>query len=328
MKRFALYFLLFAAILVVADRVLARVCDYLYSRTLTGQTGGKLNHYLSLEPRPTLVVMGNSRAYYQVIPDSFGVPTYNLCHAGMSQVFQTGLLDVLAQQERLPKAVLLHLDPYDYTSATEAITDIQNLKYYFRTNPTVARYTREISVYEPYKYWLDLYRYNGRIISLAKNYLQTRRTPADRLGNGYDRIAPTPLDSLNTIYSARKDPQEAKVRFHYDRLRHLDAFLEICRRRNVRVVAFTSPVFEPAASVSRACQTLDSVLNARQVPYIDYVNQPLPLLQRRLTYWKDNRHLNELGAKVQSHDLARRVQPWLGAAPTATIPPYAALRAE
>lgn len=324
MKRFALFLLLFTAVLVVADRLLARACDALYARTLTGQTGGKINHYLQLEPRPSLVIMGNSRAYYQVIPDSFAVPTYNLCHAGMSQVFQTGLLDVVEQHDRVPAAILLHLDPFDYTNPADQVTDIQNLKHYYGANPTVTRYVGEISAYEPYKYWLDAYRYNGRLINLVKNYAQTRRTPVGQLGNGYERIAPGFRDSLNTLYSARKDTNDVRLRFHYDRLRHLNAFLDICRRHHVRVLGFTSPLYAPMPYARRACQTLDSVLRTHHIPYIDYVNNPLPELQAHPTYWKDNRHLNELGARLQSSDLARHANQWLGAAPdTGTPPPVA-----
>ena len=320
MKRFFLYLAVVTVAVVAADRLLAVVYDALYRRTLIGQTGGKINRYLSLPETPKLVVMGNSRAFYQVIPDSFAVPTYSLCHAGMSQVFQTGLLSVMASAERLPPTILLHLDVPEYTAAQEQLTDIQNLKFYYRRDTTVTRLIRRISPYERHKYFFDTYRYNGRVINLLKNAAQSAITPTDQLGNGYEAIAASSVDSVATILSARRDVADSAARFHPERLRHLRQFLAMCRANHVRVIGFTSPLYARSPHELTACRALGRFLRAEGVPYIDYVNQPLASLQGRPTLWKDSHHLNELGARLQSQDLARRVNVLLAAPPVGVAP--------
>ena len=325
MKRFFLYLAVVTVAVVAADRLLALAYDALYRRTLIGQTGGKINHYLSLPEQPRLVIMGNSRAYYQVIPDSFAVPTYNLCHAGMSQVFQTGLLNVIVTAGRLPQTILLHLDPPEYTNAGEQLTDIQNLKHYYGRDTTVTRLVGQISSYERYKFLFDSYRYNGRVINLVKNAAQSGRTDVARLGNGYEAIAASDRDSLTTIYSARRDTANPTARFHPERLRYLLQFLTMCRAQQVRVIGFTSPLYARPPHELTVCREFGRFLRAEGVPYIDYVNQPLAAVQGRPSLWKDSHHLNERGAQLQSQDLARRVNVLLAAPPAgAAVPRLAA----
>lgn len=329
MKKFFLYVALLLGVLVVADRALAFVFDRFYARTRTGQTGGKINLYLTQPRQPELLIMGNSRALYQIIPDSFPVSTFNLCHAGMSQVFQTGLLDVISHEKRLPRVILLHLDPFDYTKPVDQVSDIQNLKYYFGRNATVTKYVGQISPFEPYKYWFDSYRYNGRVVSLLKNFVETVRTPADKLGDGYVPLPPTPRDSLKTIYSVQRDTNDVRLIFHEDRLHYLLEFVELCRANNIRLICFTSPIYPKLPYAEAAGRKLEAELRARSIPYVDYINEPIPALVNRPTLWLDSRHLNELGAKIESHDLARRVAPMLAAFPVptgASVPPVAAAR--
>lgn len=339
MKRFLLYLVLVLAVVFVADRALALVYDALYRRTMIGQTGGKINQYLSLPTQPALVVMGNSRAYYQVIPDSFAVPTYNLCHAGMSQVFQTALLNVISTADRLPTTILLHLDPPEYTNPAEQLTDVQNLKHYYGRDTTVTRLTNQLGIVQPFawlaplvdsataafsaerpKYLFGTYRYNGRVINLVKNAAQSARTPYASLGNGYEAILPSDRDSLTTIYTARRDTADPTARFHPERLRFLRQFLRVCRDRRIRVIGFTSPLYAAPPHEAAACRAFGQFLRAEGVPYIDYVSHPLAAVQGRPSLWKDSHHLNHVGAQMQSHDLARRVAHLL-AAPAMSAPP-------
>ncbi len=323
MKRFFLYLAVVLVAVAAADRLLAFGYDALYGRTLIGQTGGKINHYLRLPEQPALVVMGNSRAYYQVIPDSFAVPTYNLCHAGMSQVFQTGLLSVISTADRLPRTILLHLDPPEYTNAGEQLTDIQNLKHYFGRDTTVTRLLSAISPYERYKFLFDSYRYNGRVINLVKNAVQSARTPVARMGNGYEAILPSDRDSLTTIYSARRDTANPVARFHPERLRYLRQFLAMCRAQHIRVIGFTSPLYARPPHELAACREFGAFLRAEGVPYIDYVSHPLVAVQGRPALWKDSHHLNHAGAQLQSQDLARRVRGLLAAPALGAVPSLA-----
>ena len=173
MRKFSIFFIVSLLILFAFDRGFGYIFDSLYRQTKTGQTGGKINYYLSLSKTPEWVVMGNSRAFYQIIPDSFAMPTYNLCHAGMHQVFQTGLITQMEKEGKMPKLILLHLEPEEFIGE-QFNRDIQNLKFYHGKNEWITGELNALSRYEQAKFLFASYRYNGRVISLLKNYLQTK----------------------------------------------------------------------------------------------------------------------------------------------------------
>jgi hypothetical protein len=314
MRKFFIYLALLLGITLALSFGLAAVLDVAYQRVRTGQTGGKINDYLHKEPQPELLIMGDSRALYQILPDSFHRPTYNLSHAGMYQIFQTGLLSVITQS-RKPQVILLQVAPFEYIGPIETTTSAQNLKYYYGRNDTVTRYINSISRYERYKYVYDLYRYNGRVLPLVKNLVDTYRK--SDYGNGYIELPPTPRDSLNTVFSAVADSNSRAARFHYPRLRYLQSFIQLCKQNNTKLICFTSPVYRRSTQAIHGTAVLDSFLRANNVPYVDYIGRPLPELQRRGVYWKDARHLNLLGGSIQSQHLAAEVRRFLGGQPAA-----------
>lgn len=292
-------------ILLVLDRCISYTLDYFYSQTKTGQTGGKINYYLSLQLTPQWVVMGNSRALYQINPDSFKLPTYNLCHAGMHQIFQTGLLDVMATQGKMPRVILLHLEPEEFMGE-QFDYDIQNLKYYHSKNEWITNQLNALSQFEKIKFQLRCYRYNGRIVSLAKNLVQTKRS--NYKDNGYVAIAPSELDSITTIYSLKNNEIETRAEINNLQISYLKRFLEICHKHNTKVICFTSPIYKYNTTKTSGILKLEAFLQKNNVPYINFLDREIPELQRKVSLWKDRHHLNELGARIESSVLATELE--------------------
>lgn len=310
MQQFFAFLGLFAALLYGADFVSAGILNELYKRIRTGQTGGEINHYLSLSRRTPLLIMGDSRARYQVNPDSFELPGFSLCHAGMGQVFQTGLLHVLEKEKKLPSAILLHLDFEEYSDA-DNLEDIGNLRYYYRRDSTIANQINRISPYEKVKYLFRLYCYNGRIISTLKNFAQSRNTTPN--GNGYQPLTPVPNDS--TTYVEAISHSSEVPRFHYSNLRHLTEFIGVCKRNHVKLLCFTSPYFSAHRFATMAARPIDSLLAAQHVPYFNAAAHPLPVLVHHAIFWHDANHLNLLGAGYYSQQLAQWSKHYLIAQP-------------
>ena len=83
MKKLLLFLLGLGVGLIIIDRGLSTVLDQIYRGCLYGNTGGKINYFLAKEPASDLLIMGSSRSYRQIDPDSFSVNTFNLSHNGM-----------------------------------------------------------------------------------------------------------------------------------------------------------------------------------------------------------------------------------------------------
>ena len=301
MRKFSIIFLVSIVLLIVCDRSLGYLFDYFYKHTKTGQTGGKINYYLSLPQTPEWVIMGNSRALYQIIPDSFARPTYNLCHAGMHQIFQTGLLTQMEKEGKMPPLILLHIEPDEFMGE-QFNRDIQNLKYYHSKNEWITRELNMLSNYEKVKFLFACYRYNGRVISLMKNYIQTMRSPV--ASNGYMAIEPTATDSATTMYSLQQKHPIVAETINEQQWSYLNEFIGRCQKNGTQVICFTSPIYSYHHKSSSGAQELESRLQNMGVPYINYLKKNIPSLKQKASLWKDRHHLNHAGAQFESSVLA------------------------
>jgi len=305
MKRFWTFVIVIFTLTLLVDRGLSILLDHLYSRIKTGQTGGKINYYLSKSPVPPLVIMGNSRALYQVIPDSLGVQSFNLAHAGMSQIFQTGLISILTDARKMPPLILLHLEPEEFTISDNG-SDIQNLKYYYGKNDLITRYISRISIFESSKFNFELYRYNGRVFTLLKNLIQSTMLFKDY--NGYDPIMASPKDSLHTIYSSNTSKDIENVNLNPRQVSYLVEFINQCKKSKTKVICFTSPLYRQTKNLDIAANKLKVVLENHGIPYINFIHTPIAVLQKNPSLWKDANHLNHNGAVIESRELHQQIE--------------------
>jgi hypothetical protein len=305
MRQLFIFCGLFLVLLVLLDRLTGAVLSRMYEQVKTGQTGGKINQYLSLPQTPTLVIMGNSRSLYQVIPDSFSTTAFNLSHAGMGPAFQTGLLSVLADRQRLPDTILLHIEPSDFSSE-QSNQDVLQLKYYYTSNAVVKKYTDAVAPLEKYKLISECYRFNGRVLPLIKNFLIG--TPTTPGSNGYEPISPSPADSMTTRYSYARYSRLPQGIYNADQLKFLDDFLRLCSAQGVEVIAFTSPSFKKVNTYAAISEQLHRYFASHHIRYID-LQQLLPDgFYGNTKYWKDAYHLNHLGAQQQTQHLVSHVR--------------------
>lgn len=302
MKKFGFFFLLFLGGLFLLDRGTAFVLDYMYERVRTGQRGGLLNTYLALPPRP-LVLMGDSRLSYNINPDSMGQDAFSLSHDGTTQIFLTGLLSVLRQKKKLPSTILLHVDLEEYLRPSHP-EDIQYLKYYYGQDPYVTSYTNEWTWLSPLKFSFALYKHNGNLASLAKQYLRLREPGP--LNQGYYPEEPSPQDSLRTLYAFNKLNNEPPY-LNRGHLRYLRDFISICKQENIELICFTATYYQQPRHLAQTSALVDSVLRAEGIPYINYARQPIAELSSNIRYWHDATHLNLRGVPLHTRDLASRL---------------------
>ncbi|HTA82038.1 MAG TPA: hypothetical protein VK783_03845 [Bacteroidia bacterium] len=305
MKTFAKYLIALFCLVFIVDKGLGYIFNKLYLQNRVGDTGGKINYYLSLQA-PDLLIMGSSRSIY-VIPDSFNVSCFNLGHAGMVDDFHTGLLHVLIAHNKAPKTILLQIDPETYCSldTDKYEKSIQNLLYYYGKDELVTEYINGISFHERFFYLFHLFRFNGRAFNLIGNALKSYRS--FKPNNGYDPLPASPEDSASTVNLATKVNRDGPLVI--SRMKYLFRFIELCKQNNIKLIAFTSPLYanhfqEPAA--------FDSILRLNNIPYINYLKLGLPSVENKPYLWKDPVHLNSIGATYASGDLARRFKQLTG----------------
>lgn len=308
MRKAVVYFLIFVVSLFLLDRGITFCCDHLYSQIKTGQSGGKINYYLSLPQQPKLLIMGDSRSFRHTNPDSFPISCYNISHAGMDQSFQTCLLNVIISQKKSPSYILLQIEPFNYIKKKKSpylFSDSpQQLKYYYDKDTLVKKYIDQISTFENCKYIFKSYRYNGRLVSLLKNAYQTRTNKT--YGNGFEPLEPKDRDSVNTIYSSSQKFDVSELEMNYLQVGYLTKFIEICRCNNIQLICYSSSVYEAFERDLYYSQKIGAYLSSLKVPYINYIKDQHPQLHNPW-YWHDVYHMNEKGAKIESSFLSKEV---------------------
>ncbi|MBW8051274.1 MAG: hypothetical protein FVQ77_13215 [Cytophagales bacterium] len=310
MKNYLIFIVLFLISIFVIDRIVVKFLDMIYQEIKTGQSGGRINYYLTLEQIPEILVMGSSRVQYQIDPAKFILSGYNIGHGGMDDVFQLGLLSIIINAKKEPSILLLHIDPDIYQGSEFSEikpVDIQNLKYYYGKNEIVTRYTNELSKFEKYKFALKLYRYNGRVINMIKNFLQTKIAPIIN-DNGYEPWPPSVMDSINVLYSSRQNPAK-RLHFREDKVKYLVEIIQLCKSNNIKLICFTTPYYYKNLSVlNQTRKYLDSLFSKNNIVYLDLSREKIKELGNP-KYWKDATHVNAIGAEIVSANLSDRLVP-------------------
>jgi hypothetical protein len=310
MRHFFGFLSLFMLVLLVVDRAGSWGLNQVYLSMRGGQNGGQIVDYLARPQAPELLIMGNSRVYHNIDPDSFHRGAVNLAHNGTGQVFHTGVLRVLQQEQKLPAALVLHIDLDEYVQAAKP-DEIRLLNFFYQRNSYVTEQINALGWPEQLKNFSALYRHNGRVFSVAKAWLRPELTS----DYGFKPIAPSLRDSINTLYSAQR-LQARSQQLNRAPLAKLKEFVAVCKAEGLPLVCFTSPYYLRPPHLNRTSGLVDSLLRAEHVAYLNYGLHPVAELQRSTRYWRDDTHLNALGIPLLSQDLTRQVNGLLHEAAT------------
>ncbi len=319
-----LYF--FAAVIFavfVADRLLAAALDKLFAQNFSGETGGVVNQLLAIDPTPDVLILGTSRAKYQIAPP-VAVPHFpNTYNAGVNGrgglLYQLVLLDILAQHKKLSPNVIIAFDgnnllPHPEGKQTDYInTELLGLSNFYDQSPILRRYLAKASPLEPLKFAFRSYRYNGKMLAVIKNYLfapplnnNNNSPPAN---NGFEAILPTPRDSLQTIESLKVLEQQGNhinpTTLNPDYLAIVEETLSFCKNHRINLIFLEPPSFQNTIYCLNCSHALDSLCRQYQTPFVCYAqNDSLMPQLHQPGYWHDATHLNQLGANIFSEKLA------------------------
>jgi hypothetical protein len=307
LKKILLFIFCFSASLIIADRIIGFVLHKIFEKTYTGQSGGKINYYLQ-KINCEILILGDSRAMNQIIPDSFSIPTFNLAHAGMDDVFQEALLDLVLAKHKKPKVILLHIDPMNFTAQDDILVKSQYLKQFYGESPLLTSYIDSSGKYEKLKYFFSSYKYNNALFSLLNNRIRD----AEKSNSGYEPIPPTPQDIERTKITSRGDTLDYIAAANQKKIDRLDRMIKRCRNLNIRVICFTAPVWRETneLKIQRVYDDINACCKQNQTHFFDYSHSESKTnILMKEGYWYDSKHLNERGAKYFSAIIARDVVP-------------------
>lgn len=290
----------------ILDFGLATILDSLYTRNKAGESGGLVNFFLDHKEEFDLLIVGSSRAHRHVIPEEFGCKAFNLSHHGLRIPFTAGLLDVLNDESKIPKVLLVHLElnsfSYYYEQNEVKDEELRNLNFFYKKNDFVTDIIDNISFGEWIKYLFHSYRHNGKLPSLFKNYIKT-----SDIKETYDGFDGLPVNLTDTIRLNKqqklhnnilKQKLEIPLQLSQRAINYLDHVIKVAESANTQLIFFSSPkLFKNFEGENKASDFLENYLEKKGVVYINYTQQPLGVLDNK-RYWRDFEHMNIDGAKI------------------------------
>jgi hypothetical protein len=292
---------LFVLFVFILDRSASFLLEYLYKKN---KDINIISHYFNMTA-PEILILGNSQVQQNIDPGFFKKRTYSLGFAASELGLQESLLDMIIKRGKKPEVLLLNVDPSFFLKSVKYNgTDVKFIKYYYNKEESVRSHINAISPFERFKYFFDVYRFNGIFFYTLKRGLTGESVPYFK--NGYLPLEAHVSDSLRLSGLDRVIPPGEE--FDPLKLVYLDHIIEQCKRNNIRLICYTSSLFgKYRLSNLTVSNQLANYLSLKETPYINYVSNNIRELDRPV-YWNDLLHMNKMGTDIQSKDLQEKLE--------------------
>lgn len=292
----------FIIVLVLLDQGIGWLLDKRYQENTCDYSNGYLNDYLRGPDYDTLYV-GSSRILHSIDASELGKNTRNLARQRKHLYYNTCIIDLLSEKNKLPKKVLyLNIELEDLYGITHErlVDDVYSLKYYYGENDYVTNVIRQKGYAERLKLLSSIYRHNGDGWKLITYPLSNNcsKVPED----GYRALPPTDRDSLRLFSGIESNWKPQDYELNLQAFEFLNHVITICERNNIELHFVNTPYFEFPEKYRQAQKELDEFCQRKQIDFIDWNNHSIAGLENP-EVWYDNMHLNSLGAEIFTHYL-------------------------
>ncbi|NAS30176.1 hypothetical protein GTQ40_04260 [Flavobacteriaceae bacterium R38] len=300
--------LLFIALLVsffTIDRLVYLVINQFSSRVYTGQSIGKINHFLEVKDSVDLIIFGNSRALHHVNTNLFNTNAYNIGVDGTKLAYTGALLSTL---EKKDQTLLIHVDHSKLLDLNYNGDDCLGLNHLIDDYDEIKKFIApfflsEIVISELIK----SYRFNGKVPGIFKNYFM----PSYEYRNytGYDPIYPSVAQKEifeNLLLTEKEDrinininkPLEINPLIN----KIIDHIINKSQENDSKIIFFTSPSLNKVDQEVK--DKIEDFFLSKGVDYIDYIDF---FEEFNKDYWKDFTHLSAKGADLFTEELKGKI---------------------
>ena len=277
----------------ITDKITYFILDKISDKVYTGQTIGKVNHYLEIKENKRLLIFGSSRANHNIDPNILDTSSFNIGLDGRNIAYVTTLVKMI--EKKTPQTILIQIDPEYIFDKNYKGEDIEPLEVKYHRNAVVKEEIDKLNINNPFHYFFWSILYNNKTISIVRSYLK----PAYdyRTYNGYD---PIDIDenqkkifrrilSQKKVVKCQDSLQINKLFYNY-----LVELKEFSKNKNKKLIFFTSPVYHDYCKEDNL--ELSKLAQHIKIDYSDFTD--LFLKDNSESYWKDEIHLSRIGAEI------------------------------
>lgn len=267
---------------------------------MTGQTIGKLNHFLSLKGSTEFLVFGNSRANRHIDVNLFSDNSFNMGLDGIGIAYTSTIINTLPKDTE--QLILVHIDTKNLFDKDYDGSDIRGLKTKYQRDKNMTKaldVSGQLSILQRFYYSMN---YNGNAIGIIKNYFKPKYDFTNY--NGYDPISLSKSQEpmRDTVLSKAITDDKCSINHEInslalDYLKSIKSFLEKSPKKTFLFV--TSPIYYDACEIDNT--KLGAIMQDLDLTYWDYTN--LYKDTKDNSYWKDPSHMSKKGAEAFSKHL-------------------------
>ena len=290
----------------VADKMIFFVFNTISDEVYTGQSIGKLNHYLKVKDDLDLIVYGSSRANRCLNPDEVMKNSFNMGMDGRKLAYSATLMKLLPKDKN--QLVLLHIDPDNAYDKNYSGRDIKALGSKYNRIEIVKNEINRLKQNNILQTVFWSLSYNGSILGIIKNYLMPKYDYKKFSGYEPFNVNAMQRKVLENILK-EKTPQLCQndliLNKHYNRL--LNELKRFCDENNKIIIVFSSPKYNDTCK--------DDNLKFRQLmkekgfsfyDFTDYFRD-----NNKIEFWKDKTHLSREGAEIFSKKMKEILKPYV-----------------
>jgi len=286
----------------ISDKVMYYALNFVNDKILSGQSGGKLNHFLKVKDDVSVLTFGNSRTNHHINTQKLSLSSFNMGADSRSIAYCATLIKLLPKNKE--QIVIVNVDTKNAFDDNYSGRDVGSLRSRYHRDAIVKKEIDKVFGYDYIQnfYWSKAY--NGRVLGLFKNYLIPKYDYKKYYG--YDPIYVT--ETQREIFkSFLKNPKKQKCLQSYTLNSRYKSYLNqiknFCKENNKRLVLITSPLYDDTCKNDNLA--LIEVLKKLDFEYYDFSYSFKE--NNKIEYWKDEVHLSNVGAEMFSEVLKETI---------------------
>lgn len=286
MKKFLVKTALFIILVLVIDAALGAGFRYLVPHAKGGDTGRI--EYICHRTSEDLLIFGSSRAVHHYDPflleDSLYLSCHNCGKDGNGIILLYGWYKMI-QERYAPSCILYEVTPGFDLLASDNMTYLPGLRYYYGQNSTIDSIFWAVDPNERYKMRLNAYRFNSQFLQLVMDNIKPLRQDA----KGY-----RPLYGEMQYEPILTDKSQEKYAYDSLKLYYLERLVQDCKASGTQLIFAASPLYKNTDA--RMFAPIEDLCARHGVPFINHYADPA--FNEEKSYFKDSGHLNQKGAEA------------------------------
>jgi len=279
------------------DKLIYFTLNKVSDDVLTGQAIGKLNHFNAVKDTTKFIVFGSSRANHSLDPLTFNASSFNNGVDGTTIAYAATL--ILTLPEDTEQTIILHLEPSRVTDNNYKGEDVKFLVSKYHRNKMIRKQVNKLNQENALQSFYWSIDYNSKVLAILKNYFYPKYDYSTY--NGFDPITLNQTQKAilkRTLENESMGDQPCSESIAPNKI-YLDYLIELkdfCSNNNKKFVVFTSPKYSDQCKKDN--KILSNILDELKIEYYDFTN--FFGEENNLEYWRDLKHLSDIGAKLFS----------------------------